>query len=260
MALSSQISGIVARQVGSIQGKVTAQVQSRVLQMLQKFVNECPTGRELPQIIKERSNLLSIINSFESRITTVGGIANKFNAPITTLRTAITVIKNITIPTAIIPGQIGGVGIPINILTRYSDALIQLNKLVDHLESEKNAVVTITSTASDTLTNLKARLEALDAAIEECSKSSPNLPGIVNQAQPKANTGSEGTPKDPDYYYKGYKLAVIEDKNSPSIAPKRYAIAKDRIGAVILQGPSSFSSDTKVLLDEIKFRIDNQLA
>jgi len=37
MALLPQISGIVARQVGSVQGKVTAQVQSRVFGMVSKF-------------------------------------------------------------------------------------------------------------------------------------------------------------------------------------------------------------------------------
>jgi hypothetical protein len=55
------------------------------------------------------------------------------------------------------------------------------------------------------------------------------------------------------------KLEIIEDPNSPRIAPRRYAIAKDRRGIIVLRGDSSFSSSTDVLLDEIKFRIDNQL-
>ena len=56
-----------------------------------------------------------------------------------------------------------------------------------------------------------------------------------------------------------YRLYIIPDENSPSIAPRSYAIAKDPSGVTVLKGPKSFSSDIDVLIDEIKFRIDNQL-
>ena len=258
MTILPQISGLIARQVGSIQGKVTAQVQSRVLDMLSKFSSECPTSKELQKIINQRSNLLSVINSFESRISQLGNAADRFNGVISGLKAAIQVIKSIPLPTAIIPPMSGGVGIPVSILTRYSDALIQLNNLVDALEADRQGVVGIINTASSTLANLKSRLESLDLLIQECSTKSPNLSSIINQAQPKENTGSEGTPN-ADYLYKGYTLEIVQDPNSPKIAPKRYAIAKDKVGLIVLYGPSSFSSDTNVLLQEIKFRIDNQL-
>ena len=108
MARIPQISGIIARQVGSIQGKITAQVQGRVLDILSKFTSQCPTGSEIQKIITQRNNLLNIINSFESRINTLRSTANRFNGVITTTRTAIQVIKNIPIPTAIIPPMSGG--------------------------------------------------------------------------------------------------------------------------------------------------------
>lgn len=260
------ISGIIARQVGSIQGKITAQVQTRVLDMLSKFSNECPTTAELEKMSKERNNLLKAVNSFQSRISTVANVANQLNPIINSLRAAIQVIKSIPIPTAVIPpGTPGGLGIPINVLTRYSDTLIQLNKLLDKLVAERDAVQGITSTATQAVSTLESKLDSLDSIIQECSQNSPDAANILNQIQPKANTGSEGTPTDaqgnlnPDYYYKGYTLEIVQDPNSPEIAPKRYAIAKDKVGIIVLYGPSSFSSDEKVLLDEIKFRIDNQL-
>lgn len=257
MARIPQISGIIARQVGSIQGKITAQVQGRVLDILSKFTSQCPTGSEIQKIITQRNNLLNIINSFESRINTLRSTANRFNGVITTTRTAIQVIKNIPIPTAIIPPG-GGIGIPIRILTTYSDTLIRLNKFLDALEADREGVLGIINSASSTLATLKQRLNTIDLAIQECSKDSPDLTNIVAQAQPKENTGSEGTP-DTNYEYKGYKLEIIQDPNSPQIAPRRYAIAIDRRGIVVLRGEPSFSSSTEVLLEEIKFRIDNQL-
>jgi hypothetical protein len=259
MAKIPQISGIVARQVGAIQGKVTAQVQGRVLAILSKFTNQCPTSKEMQIIISQRNNLLKVINSFESRLNRLKGTANKFDRVISTLKTAIRIIKNIPLPTAIIPPMSGGLGIPIKILTTYSDALIRLNKYLDVLEADKEGVIAIINSTSNTLANLKQRLTSVDLAIQECSKQSPNLASIVADAQPKENTGSEGTP-DSNYEYKGYKLEIIQDPNSPKIAPRRFAIAKDRRGIVVLKGQPSFSSSTDVLLEEIKFRIDNQLS
>jgi len=79
----------------------------------------------------------------------------------------------------------------------------------------------------------------------------------------KQDDGSR-TGQDADYYYRGpngdlYKLEIVADIDSPSIAPRRFAVAKDTSGVIVLRGPKSFSSSTQVLLDEIKFRIDNQL-
>lgn len=263
MAIIPQISGIIARQVGNVQGKVSAQVQGRVLDILSKFSNQCPTGTELQKIIAQRNNLLNIINAFESRINALKATANRFNGVISTIRIAIQVIKSIPTPTAfaVIPGQVGGVviGTPYSSLTRLSDSLIRLNKFLDALEADREGIIGIVNSVSNTLATLKNRLNAIDLAIQECSKESPDLSNILAEAQPKENTGSEGTP-DADYEYKGYKLEIIQDPNSPEIAPKRYAIAKDRRGIVVLKGQPSFSSSTKVLLDEIKFRIDNQLA
>lgn len=56
-----------------------------------------------------------------------------------------------------------------------------------------------------------------------------------------------------------YTLEIEKVPDSPSIAPQRYAIAKDPSGVIVLKGPKSFSSSEIVLLEEVKFRIDNQL-
>jgi hypothetical protein len=258
MAIIPQISGIIARQVGSIQGKLVSQVQGQVLNVLSKFTSQCPNTQEIQKIINIKNNLLQNINALERRLQLLSSTASKLDRVISTIKVAIQVIKSIPIPTAIIPPQSGGVGIPISVLTRYSDGLIKLNKLLDALEADKAGILGVIDIASKTLTSLKSRLEAIDIAIQGCVADSPSASQIIATTQPPQNTGSEGTPNS-DYLYKGYKLEIVQDPNSPKIAPKRYAIAKDKAGIIVLYGPSSFSSDTQVLLDEVKFRIDNQL-
>ncbi len=67
-----------------------------------------------------------------------------------------------------------------------------------------------------------------------------------------------------DFFYTSstgevFELKIKLDPKSPKIAPRRFAVAIDESGVEILKGPKSFSSSTKVLLDELKFRLDNQL-
>lgn len=58
--------------------------------------------------------------------------------------------------------------------------------------------------------------------------------------------------------YKGYLLEIVNDPNSPKIAPRRNAVAKTLDeGVVVLRGPKSFASETDVLIEEIKLQIDN---
>lgn len=88
-------------------------------------------------------------------------------------------------------------------------------------------------------------LETLKNDLEELSE------GLV--------TKKEEELVDPDLTYKGYLLKIIKDPASPQLAPKHYAVGiKD--GKQAIKGPSSFSSSREVLLEEIKFRIDNQLS
>lgn len=256
MAFKSNISGIVAKQLGSLQGKLIAQIEGRVSDILKKFSNQCPTPSELEKIIRSKNNLLAALNSFERRISSFNNAVNGIQSAVSGAKVVIQVIKSIPLPTAIIPPMSGGIGIPVSILTRYSDALVQLNKIVEVLEDDIDGVKAVTGSVSSTISSLKSRLESIDLAIQNCSKGNEQL---IDTIQPKENTGSEGVPND-DYLYKGYTLEIVQDPNSPAIAPKRYAIAKNKAGGIVLYGPSSFSSDTQVLLDEVKFRIDNQLS
>jgi hypothetical protein len=256
--VSGGIAAIAASQIGNIRGALVTQVQKQVLSMLNKFSNECPSPEELKRIIKTRSTLLKHLSSFEKRVGKYNSLAKNITRTVRVVTRIIRIITSIPLPTAIIPPLTGGLGIPINVLTKYSNALIKLNKTLDRLLGEATAITGVVSSVNPITTNLKSRLSSIDTAIEQCSNNRPaDLLQILETAQPQGNTGSEGISSE-EYVYKGYTLAIILDPNSPKIAPRRYAIASDRQGVVRLKGDSSFSSSIQVLLDEIKFKIDNQ--
>lgn len=250
------VAAVVATQVGVLRGKLVSQVQGIVFEMIRKFLKQCPSSTELQKIIKIRNNLLKVLGSFQNRLDTFTSVANTLTTTVTTTKTLIQVITSIPVPTAVPPGA----GIPVSILTKYSNVLIGLNKSLDKLTAEALAVTSMISSTKPLVDNLKAKLDLLDITIQNCSLDpSVDIAAILATAQPKGNTGSEGTPNT-EYTYRGYTLSILQDIKSSKIAPSRYAVATDSRGIVVLKGPLSFSSSTQVLLDEIKFRIDNKLA
>ncbi len=59
--------------------------------------------------------------------------------------------------------------------------------------------------------------------------------------------------------YKGFTFSIIEEQTtSEVVAKRRYAIATNSNGILTLEGPLSYATDTKTLIDELKLRIDNE--
>ena len=196
--ISAGLSSIVASQVGKLKGKVVAQIQSRLLQTLRKFANQCPNPKDLERIIKLRNNLLKQLNAIESRVSGFSAVANSLNGTIQGLKVGIEVIKNVPTPTAIIPPQSGGLGVPMSVLNRYSDSLSKLNTLLDKFTNESKAVTSVVNSALPTIRLIKSKLQTLDAAIQACANSAgaQEMLKLMAVVQPQENTGSEGTPSD----------------------------------------------------------------
>lgn len=255
-SVSGGISAIIASQVGNVRAALVVQVQRSVLNILNKFATECPSQVELEKIINTRNTLLGHTGNLRKRVQKFNSVATGIEGTVRTVQTLIQVITSIPLPTAIIPPG-GGIGVPVSLLTKYSNSLIKLNKTLDKLIEESAAIKAVVSSINAPLQTTEDRLKAIDTVIQQCSsgKELADLTAILNTAQPRENTGSEGTP-DGRYLYKGYELAIIQDKDAPKVAPRRYAVAKDKRGIIMLKGQPSFSSSVDILLDEIKFRID----
>jgi hypothetical protein len=233
--------------------------------MLNKFSKECPDPKTLQKLIKTRNILLKNVTGLRKRVQKFNTVARTLQTTATLTKVLIKVITSIPLPTAIIPPMSGGIGVPVSLLTKYSNSLVKLNKILDKVLDESGAITSVVGSIEPPLQTTEDRLKSIDALIQQCidgASTQADLAALLSTAQPKGNTGSnlDGlSDTDPRFFYKGYRLEIIQDPNSPKIAPRRYAIAKDKRGVTVLKGPPSFSSSTDVLLDEIKFRIDNQL-
>jgi len=143
-----------------------------------------------------------------------------------------------------------------------------LNCVNDILQTNNTTIESLLSADTSTL---NANETSILNLIKNIQPSEPNTPGNVFTEEDFTYRNAQGidytleiiTVTEVERIIPGQEDAFnvqLEQVEVTYIAPKRYAQAKDRNGVVILRGPSSFSSDTKILLDELKFRLDNQLA
>lgn len=259
----SRITQIVARQVGTIQANLTSQIQGSILTILSKFNNQCPSQEELVKIIKTKNNLNRVINSYERRVKQLGQISRQLQPAITSAKVGINIIKRIPRPTVlkIIPPNSGGIvrGVPFSALTSLSDRLIKLDKLLTSLENDVAGVNQTINSTGLLFQNLKTSLNRIDTAVNQCNRELLDNTVLLDNLQEENRIQLEDL-QDSKFTYEGFTLEIVTDPNSPEIAPRRFAIAKDSRGVIVLRGQPSFSASTDVLLDEIRFRIDNRLS
>ena len=277
MALSSQISAIVAGQLGKIEGDLEARIQLEANKMLGKFSNQCPQGTALVGIINTKNALLSGVNKLQKRSDKFLKLANNLKKAIRSAKIILKLLKVNPTPvaTGIPPSDYGGLisAKTTGSITSQADRLYNIRKLLENLDGDVSSIQSLVAGVSPSLNNIKDLLSNVNLRSQECldalssgemtDEEKKELKDLLNKVQPLENTGSEGIP-DEDYIFKSdsgkvYEIAIIEDKQGDGPIPRRLAVAKDNIGVIVLRGQPSFSADTTVLIQELKFRINNQL-
>ena len=118
----------------------------------------------------------------------------------------------------------------------FDKSRADLNSAIDKLANS--------NLSQETKNNLRDLLLGIDKLSEEEKRNRQQLGNFIYKA---ANGRS-------------YILDIQDDPKSSFAAPRRFAIAKElEEEVIVLRGAPSFASDIEILLDEIKFRLDNQL-
>jgi hypothetical protein len=277
MAIGSQISAIVAGQLGKIEGDLEARIQLEANKMLGKFSNQCPQGTALVGIINTKNALLSGVNKFQKRSDKFLKLANNLKKAIRSAKIILKLLKVNPTPvaTGVPPSDYGGLisAKTTGSITSQADRLYTIRRLLEDLDGDVSSIESLVAGVGPSLDNIKGLLSNVNDRSEDCldalssgeisDEEKKALKELLNKIQPLENTGSEGLPDD-SYTFKSdsgkvYEIAIIEDTQLDGPVPRRLAVAKDNIGVIILRGQPSFSADTSVLIQELKFRINNQL-
>ncbi len=220
---------------------------------------QCPDPDKLLNIIKRRNKIVNQLNNLYKAIDRLSKILTALSGFLELIKIAFSLTqlarKNLIVSTAtIIPPAI----VPGPVIA----SLVTLKDAEDNIGPKINKIVGLVSGATFVLLMLAALLKQviellkiLDQLIQECSQSQ-NIP--LEQLSPDlvAVSSFSDDVYNGDYSYKGFTFEIKEDTKDNNKYAKRYAVAKDSFGVVVLKGESSFSSSTEILIEELKFIID----
>lgn len=256
-AIRSTLSAAVSTQIGSLQGRLEAGVQVKLAQFIDTYSTKCPTRDELSRVLQVLATIDNTVNQTSKRINSFNRIASRLNPLINSVTNLVRVLRLLPVPTAVL-----GVGVPIGLTNRYAELLISTTNYLQLLRNDQRAIQNITSQTGQSLTRYSQLRETLNSVLLKCVEDDPQLQPLLNQFQRDVTGLDQELGPDKSYRAvngKDYFFEIIEDTQLKGPVPRRVAIAKDRTGVTILRGAPSFSSSTKVLIDELKLRIDRQL-
>ena len=250
----------------------------------------------LNNVITTKNELQGAINQISGPLDKVENLTTTLAVVVNGLKIAITVIKNIPIPTSVPPG----VGVPVNVITRFSNSLDTLSKVVDKTQGPITAVAVVIPIINNLLAQLNqkfslfdpifekiidfiATIRALleygpDATQEEIDDEAAKVAsGIQESLAVTGNNSSAGINATEDeillerlkwvtdnpYFYRGWRFILERDPNNTFGFPARRIFTKNRNLNVDLynteDGQFSFSSSVQVLIEEAKFIIDRYI-
>lgn len=229
--------------LSKLKEELKLKVNIEIDNLIPKFEQGCPSTQELQTIIDIRNALIEKIQKVQRRLEVVKDFTEQIRPYPTAITRIITTLKLLPIP-----NQFTTAGLVVTFGGLLADAKDLVKSIADGICDFDDLV----GRAEQELATLIARLEALDALIAKCSETElSTLPVIQGTTNSSITTGVG---------YKGYVIKIQQDAQSQTVAPRRYAVAFDRNNVAVLKGPPSFSSSTQILIDEIKFRIDQLLS
>ena len=275
MALGTIIAGLVKNAARSL-----VNFELAVDPILERLQQACPPKAELEAIIKQKNSITTALTQVQTALTTMVQTGQTVTGIINVADIAVRVIKNLPLPTAVPPG----VGIPINVINRFTDTLIKLSDLIKVSKGVVSSIAPAVQSLNNDIQTILSALTRLDVLLVGCLEADTvgltdeekedyftslgvNLNTLDTTSSPEVNIAGGQALEDSlapnsnnPLIYKDFKLIIDNDKENTLSFPRRRIVATRVTDAVQIVGDYSFSSSTQILVDEIKFKIDKYLS
>lgn len=264
------------------------------------------TLNQLEQLVNntiiQKNALQGALSTITTPLTTIEELADTLGGIIKGVKVGVTVIKALPIPTSVPPG----VGIPVNIINGFSDALDTLKTVIDKFGGPLEIVPKAIKQINDILIPIVQKLNLLDTIFTQAleiiafirlllslptpitqSDVDREKQSISNNIQESIAVSLGGGSGNGDLdgnggggngeltfpiLYRGFILTLEFDPDNTFSFPARrikaenkakvvlYSIPPDQgSGVVNTKSTYSYSSSLNVLVDEVKFNIDQYL-
>ena len=275
----------LAKAVGDILINLGIQLAKQVVPPLVKIVTDagiealkgyfkqpegCPSNAKIQELINIRNNILKTLNPTSKTLEKLIKTLDTANTVLNVTNISITVAEGIVAAyVKIAPTIQPPLPVPPQIFATYAT----LDEIRPLLYSTQN-YVNITNIAANIVYNIIIKiieiLNAIDLHLNECSN--PNNPPQLTKIDPFAQSvfdqyQASQTSKADIYtafntIYNGFTLEIVTGSYAPtSSSPKLVtskAVGKNAGGIILIETEYSFTTTPKVLIDELKIRIDKE--
>ena len=273
--MTAFLSKIIVKSITKVV-KNTAKFDLAVDDLIDQFKDTCPPKDDLLRIVKQKNQIQTGLNSIVGVLTTLESTASSAENLLVGIKAAIQVIKVLPIPT--------GFGLPVGIITTFADALDTLGDVVKGGKGAIKIIPQALDTIIKSAQNVIQKLNTLDSAVNKCVEelSEGMTQGEKNELinEINASAGAAGDFSDElinssteevllerlnpnsnnPLEYKGFKLEIDYNANNEFSFSSRRIIGRNaEVGMIVYNladAGYSYSTSVKVLVDEIKFRID----
>jgi hypothetical protein len=236
----------------------------------EKLPNFCLPPDELKKILTIRNALVDKLNSVNKTINSLKKIIDPLNTVVTTTTVVLQTLNNSidTIkPTIfILPSAAPGFPSPPAIATSAIDTLRTLvQKTTPKITKAQNTISSIAITmdfVNNILLKIIGLLNSIDKYLKGCNATSntdtliPLDSSLIQLEQEQIAAIAQSQNISTLSNYKGFTLEVITEPYSPTVNRVK-AVAKNAQGIILLQTPLSFTTQSQILIEEIKLIIDS---
>lgn len=224
---------------------------------------KCPTGNTLQTLTNIVRTIKRFVNSIATKLQLLSKIVNLTTAAINAISLTITALEKAALATE--ASTFASAATPSGASGVFALLTARINRLADRIKPDiqgpsnkfgETGLDGICCQAAKTITFVtiqvnvvQAIISIIDIFLQSCSKDQIDTGNFIPVQLSQSGDNNLGT-------YQGYRIEIRIDPNSPPVAPRRFAVAIDSIGVVVLEGNKSFSSSDQLLIEELKLAID----
>lgn len=230
----------------------------------------CPTPQGIKDAIAKRNKAVKQINQVFNTVILNTTLAGVFIVLAGVLKSAITTLDSLAVPTSIgtPPGPAGGVifSFPYSFIAKLQSSKDLLKELEEQNKKLNKQLLISLAFLIAGLIIARLLLSTIDELTQKCAQDKidsgeltlEELAPEINQLGVSDVDTNNATTQTQSPFINGFEISVIsDDKTTVGTLKRRYAIAKNKQGVILLKGESSFSASDQILIDELKFYIQS---
>ena len=268
------LSGFISKIVQSVT-RTTFQFNKTLDVLIERFKDACPSTEELKSLIKQKNEINGALQQIEQKIATLNKVAQGSEIAVTALKAGVTFIKQLPVPTSVPPG----VGIPVNIINNFSDALDNLGTLIDKEDAAISSVPEALDIISNDVGEVITKLNEFSVSLDNCLQQDPNITqedldsitattenfvGVLTNEQLEEILTTPPGLLYGDYYLRlnyinsefSFDRKQVTAQNKESVIDGEFYNQNAPVETLL--GDESYSSSNIVLVDEMKWKIDTK--